>query len=177
MASFKPLELLLVTTKSCRLNSIWTHICNWSELVTDIALKLLCFEHPQSAETCCCCFPWEYEPVIQLLLWSKVVFFSPSLRGWRGKKWNYNSKLSEFCLTHRGIKSQLLNSILHQHKGVSGSHCLSGNQFYHSLLLSLETYLHFFRLSFFPSFLPSEFVNENIFWGATGWKHVNLDEK
>lgn len=169
MAIFRPLELLMATAKSYRLNSIWTHICKWPRPVTDFALKLLYFEHPQSAEICCC-FPWEYDPVIQLLLWNKVVFFFSISQKMERKILKYNSKLSKFCLAHGRNQSQLVNSALHQHKGVSGSHCLSVNQLYHSFLLSLETHLHFFL-----SFLASEFVNENIFGGATGWKNINLN--
>lgn len=66
-----PSELLLATAKSYRLNSMWIYICNWPGPVTDFALKLLCFEHPQPAESCCC-LPWEYDPVTQFLLGSKA---------------------------------------------------------------------------------------------------------
>lgn len=62
----KHMELLLATVQSYRLNSIWTHMCKWPGPATDFALKL-CFEHPQSSESHCC-FPWERDPLIQLLL-------------------------------------------------------------------------------------------------------------
>lgn len=158
MAIFKPLELLLAAVKSYRLNSVCTHICNWPGSVTDFALKLY-FEYPQSAESCCC-LPWEYDPVTQILLWSKVAMKMET------KKEKYNSKLSKFCLAHGRNHSQLVNSAMHQHKRVSGRHCLSGNQVYHSLLVSLETHLHFFP----PTGI--RVCEWKDFWGATVWENV-----
>lgn len=78
----------------------------------------------KSAESCCC-LPQGYDPVSQLLLRSKV---TQKMEG--GKKANMipnSARTANFCLAHVRNRSRLVNSALHEHRVVSGSHYLAGN--------------------------------------------------
>lgn len=161
MAISKPLEPLLAAAKSYRLNSIWTHTCNWPGSVTDFALTLLCFEHPQFAESCCC-LPWEYDPVTQILLWSKVA------QKMERKKMKILFQTQQVLPCTWKNQCQLVNSALHQHKRVSLPLRVP---IYYSLLVSLETYLHFSPPTGIRVWEWKDF------WGATVWENVNLNEK
>lgn len=125
----------------------------------------------------------------QIVLWTTPVFWELlllSLRAWsshsspamkQGSSENGERKMKIQFQTQQVLPcpwrnpSQLVNSTLHQHKRVSGRHCLSGNHVYHSLLLSLETHLHFFP----PTCI--RVCEWKYFWGVTGWKNVNFNGK